>query len=128
MGSLHYDHVILLIYCRDIKPANVLITADGQAVLMDLGSCDQARAVIRTARDGQRLQDDAAERCTMPFRAPELFNVQTGDDISEATDIWVGDDTQLPTQCRSLRHLDDFIIILVTGMLALCMHLLERTI
>lgn len=37
----------------------------------------------------QRLQDDAAERCSMTYRAPELFNVQSPSSIDERTDIWV---------------------------------------
>ena len=57
---------------------------------MDLGSTDQAVYHASTSREAQRLQDDAAERCTMPYRAPELFNVQTEDIVTEATDIWVG--------------------------------------
>lgn len=56
---------------------------------MDLGSMDEAAVNIHNSREAQRLQDDAAERCTMPYRAPELFNVQTGDTITQATDMWV---------------------------------------
>ncbi|KAF6036210.1 STK16 [Bugula neritina] len=73
---------------RDIKPANILLTDEGGAVLMDLGSVDKAICHAKNSREGQRIQDDAAERCTMPYRAPELFNVQTDDVITEATDIW----------------------------------------
>jgi len=76
--------------CRDIKPANILLSDDGSAILMDLGSMDVAVHDIKSAQEGQKLQDDAAERCTMPYRAPELFNVQTRDKITQATDIWVG--------------------------------------
>ena len=68
----------------------MLIDDEGGAVLMDLGSTDQAVYHASTSREAQRLQDDAAERCTMPYRAPELFNVQTEDIVTEATDIWVG--------------------------------------
>ncbi|XP_067938173.1 serine/threonine-protein kinase 16-like [Watersipora subatra] len=73
---------------RDIKPANVLLTEAGGAVLMDLGSMDKAVFHASSTSEGQRLQDDAAERCTMPYRAPELFNVQLDDTITELTDIW----------------------------------------
>ena len=31
----------------------------------------------------------AAERCTMPYRAPELFNVESDAVITEKVDIWV---------------------------------------
>lgn len=37
----------------------------------------------------QTLQDIAAERCSMPYRAPELFNVESYCMIDERTDIWV---------------------------------------
>ena len=35
------------------------------------------------------FQDLAAERCSMPYRAPELFNVDTYGTIDERVDIWV---------------------------------------
>jgi hypothetical protein len=35
------------------------------------------------------FQDVAAERCSMPYRPPELFNVNSRCDIDERTDIWV---------------------------------------
>jgi hypothetical protein len=34
-------------------------------------------------------QDIAAEHSTMPFRAPELFDVKTGKTLDEKVDIWV---------------------------------------
>ena len=35
-----------------------------------------------------RLQDFAAEKCTMPWRAPELFNVPSECVIDEKVDMW----------------------------------------
>lgn len=35
------------------------------------------------------LQETAAERCSMPYRAPELFNVESYCMVDERTDIWV---------------------------------------
>lgn len=67
----------------------MLLNAEGGAVLTDLGSVDKAFVYINNSREGQHLQDDAAERCTMNYRAPELFSVQTGDTITESIDIWV---------------------------------------
>ncbi|XP_022309953.2 serine/threonine-protein kinase 16-like isoform X1 [Crassostrea virginica] len=73
---------------RDIKPANVMIADDGSPVLMDLGSANLARVEVSTAKISRQLQDEAAERCSMFYRAPELFNVEVGSIIDERTDIW----------------------------------------
>lgn len=35
------------------------------------------------------VQDWAAQRCTISYRAPELFNVESHCIIDEHTDIWV---------------------------------------
>lgn len=35
------------------------------------------------------IQDWAAQRCTISYRAPELFNVESHCIIDERTDIWV---------------------------------------
>ncbi|ORE02907.1 kinase-like protein [Rhizopus microsporus var. microsporus] len=74
---------------RDIKPGNVLIADDGQtAVLMDFGSACQARIHIENRQEALAQQDLAAEHCTMPYRAPELFDVKTGTTLDEKVDIW----------------------------------------
>ncbi|KAG1455525.1 hypothetical protein G6F46_005575 [Rhizopus delemar] len=74
---------------RDIKPGNVLIADDGQtAVLMDFGSMCQARIHIENRQEALAQQDIAAEHCTMPYRAPELFDVKTGTTLDEKVDIW----------------------------------------
>ncbi|KAJ2021872.1 Serine/threonine-protein kinase env7 [Coemansia sp. S85] len=74
---------------RDIKLANVMLTDDGLSpVLMDFGSCLPARFTAHTRSDALRIQDDAAENCSMPYRAPELFDVQTGAEFDERTDVW----------------------------------------
>ncbi|KAK3108566.1 hypothetical protein FSP39_010763 [Pinctada imbricata] len=73
---------------RDIKPANVMIADDGRPVLMDLGSANVARVQVTNSSIGLALQDEAAERCSMLYRAPELFNVESGTTIDERTDIW----------------------------------------
>lgn len=54
-----------------------------------LGSVSQARVKVCGAQEAQTLQDIAAERCSMPYRAPELFNVESYCMIDERTDIWV---------------------------------------
>eukprot|EP00093_Oithona_nana_P013412 13412.XXX_650767_651952_1 [CDS] Oithona nana genome sequencing. len=73
---------------RDIKPHNVLLREDIFPVIMDLGSVEVARVKVRTHSDAQYLQDMAAERCSMPYRAPELYQVDSKCDIDERTDIW----------------------------------------
>ncbi|XP_059179306.1 serine/threonine-protein kinase 16-like [Physella acuta] len=73
---------------RDIKPDNVMTQEDGTPVVMDLGSAAPARLFIKTARDASSLQDLAAERCSMLYRAPELFTVETNTSLDERTDIW----------------------------------------
>lgn len=73
---------------RDLKPDNVMTQDDGSPVVMDLGSVALARLDIQTSRQATSLQDTAAERSSMLYRAPELFTVETNSSIDERTDIW----------------------------------------
>ncbi|XP_037088920.1 serine/threonine-protein kinase 16-like [Pollicipes pollicipes] len=73
---------------RDLKTANVLLSTDGSPVIMDLGSMAEARVTAETGAVARHLQDLCAERCSMPYRAPELFNIQAGHTLDERTDIW----------------------------------------
>lgn len=74
---------------RDIKPGNVMIADDGiTPILMDFGSAIRARTRIDTRQQALLQQDLAAEQSTMPYRAPELFDVKTGATIDEKVDIW----------------------------------------
>jgi serine/threonine kinase 16 len=73
---------------RDIKPANVMLSKDGIPVLCDLGSCSRAKIKVSTRSQALTLQDFFAEHCTLPYRAPELLDVQTGSLIDEKVDIW----------------------------------------
>ncbi|GJJ69107.1 serine/threonine kinase 16 [Entomortierella parvispora] len=83
------DAVIVPFAHRDIKPGNVLIADDGQTpVLMDFGSMARARVKIQTRQQALHEQDLAAEHCSMPYRAPELFDVKTGSTLDEKVDIW----------------------------------------
>jgi serine/threonine kinase 16 len=45
-------------------------------------------ASIPTFTNPYLIQDLAAEQSTMPYRAPELFDVKTGTTLTEAVDIW----------------------------------------
>ena len=74
---------------RDLKPHNVLLTKEQRPIIMDLGSVARARLKISTHSEAQHLQDVAAERCSMPYRPPELFQVNSKCEIDERTDVWV---------------------------------------
>ncbi|KAG8859282.1 hypothetical protein FRB96_004497 [Tulasnella sp. 330] len=92
---------------RDIKPGNVMLSDDGAPILMDFGSTIKARIHIENRNQALmqqvkeltysitkplltllRSKDLAAEQSTMPYRAPELFDVKTGTTIDEKVDIW----------------------------------------
>lgn len=73
---------------RDLKPANVMISDEGQPILMDFGSAVKAIVEIPNRSIALQQQDLAAEHSSMPYRAPELFDVKTGEPLTEAVDIW----------------------------------------
>ncbi|KAH9902277.1 serine/threonine protein kinase [Xylariomycetidae sp. FL2044] len=74
---------------RDIKPGNIMIDDSGsQPILMDLGSVAASPIAIMSRSLAIATQDTAAEHSTMPYRAPELFDVKTGTIIDTKVDIW----------------------------------------
>ncbi len=73
---------------RDIKPANVLLGEGDSPVLMDFGSAAPARKQINSRTEALLLQEDAAQNCSMPYRAPELFDVPSDAMIDERTDVF----------------------------------------
>lgn len=73
---------------RDLKTANIVLNDDGTPIIMDLGSMATARVQVCGTQAARVLQDLAAERCSMPYRAPELFNVESYSMVDERTDIW----------------------------------------
>lgn len=73
---------------RDLKPANVLLADDDMPVWMDFGSMGRARLDIGRTSEAMALQDLATEKCSMSYRAPELFNVESRTSIDERVDIW----------------------------------------
>ena len=74
---------------RDIKPANIMIADSGhQPILMDLGSLAPSPIEITSRARALEIQDQAAEHSTLPYRAPELFDVKTSTTIDTAVDIW----------------------------------------
>lgn len=67
-----------------------MIADDGVTpILMDFGSTMKARVHIEDRSQALWQQDIAAEQSTMAYRAPELFDVKTGQMIDEKVDIWV---------------------------------------
>ncbi|KAG0454612.1 hypothetical protein HPP92_023592 [Vanilla planifolia] len=92
-AGLKYMHSFDPPYAHnDVKPGNVLIThKKGQpplAILMDFGSAGAARKQIRSRSEALKLQEWAAEHCSAPYRAPELWDCPSQTDIDERTDIW----------------------------------------
>lgn len=73
---------------RDLKTANICLSDSMEPILVDLGSATEARIQIRSQSDAQKLQDLAEERCSIVYRAPELFSVDSYAIIDERTDIW----------------------------------------
>ncbi|KAF2750626.1 serine/threonine kinase 16 [Sporormia fimetaria CBS 119925] len=74
---------------RDIKPGNIMIDDDGRTpILMDLGSLSPSPTPVTSRSLALQIQDTAAEHSTMPYRAPELFDVKTGSVIDTKVDIW----------------------------------------
>ncbi|KAI9166976.1 Serine/threonine-protein kinase ppk13 [Paramyrothecium foliicola] len=74
---------------RDIKPGNIMIDDSGSApILMDLGSVAPSPIPVTSQSLALQIQDTAAEHSTMPYRAPELFDVRNGSVIDTKVDIW----------------------------------------
>ena len=74
---------------RDIKPGNIMISDTGtQPVVMDLGSLVPSPTPITSRAVALQVQDQAAEHSTMPYRAPELFDVKTDTVVDTKVDIW----------------------------------------
>lgn len=66
-----------------------MIADDGKTpILMDLGSISPSPIAITSRSLAIAVQDTAAEHSTMPYRAPELFDVKTGSIIDTKVDIW----------------------------------------
>ncbi|CAB3403472.1 unnamed protein product [Caenorhabditis bovis] len=73
---------------RDLKTANFLISQENDLHLTDFGSCSIMPKEIKNSKDHQIYVDEAAELCSMPYRAPELFSCDIGTTITTSIDIW----------------------------------------
>lgn len=68
---------------------NIMIADDGHTpILMDMGSLAPSPTRITSRSRALALQDEAAEHSTLPYRAPELFEPNTGSTIDTKVDIW----------------------------------------
>lgn len=54
-----------------------------------LGSSAPAKLTIASKKEAQELLDEVNERCSMTYRAPELFNIDIDSVIDERIDVWV---------------------------------------
>ncbi|KAI1729338.1 protein kinase domain-containing protein [Ditylenchus destructor] len=73
---------------RDLKPANLLFRDEDLILLTDFGSAIECPIRIENGRQSRIMLDEAAELCTMPYRAPELFTCETGTVVDQSVDIW----------------------------------------
>ena len=81
LRAIQYCHEVIRVVHRDIKPDNVMIAADHQAVLIDFGV---------SVLCGDNDSENAALRQksgTYMFFAPELFTGETKT-FGHATDLW----------------------------------------
>ena len=62
---------------RDLKPHNIILSDDGVAIIMDLGSVTTARVEVRTRQQALNLEETAASKTSAPYRAPELTQVNS---------------------------------------------------
>jgi len=54
-----------------------------------IGSSAPAKITVNSKKEAQELLDDVNERCSMTYRAPELFNIDINSVIDERIDVWV---------------------------------------
>jgi serine/threonine kinase 16 len=62
--------------------------AGARALLMDFGSAGPSRLAVATRAAALAAQEDAARRCSAPYRAPELWDVPSACVLDERADIW----------------------------------------
>ena len=102
-SALHYAHSCRVLH-RDVKPANVLLTADGTPKLSDFGigctvmqhELSLGRALVKRADGVRETEFEAAAdirvelKGTPAYMAPELFNhkMEMNTTYSAASDVW----------------------------------------
>mmetsp|Transcript_2908 Transcript_2908/g.3066 ORF Transcript_2908/g.3066 Transcript_2908/m.3066 type:complete len:342 (-) Transcript_2908:10-1035(-) len=73
---------------QDIKPENILISDDNKPLLTDFGSVRLAEIPVNTRAEALNIIEEAAEFCTISYRAPELFDPPRGSILDTRTDVW----------------------------------------
>ena len=72
----------------DIKPENILIADDSTPMLTDFGSTRLSDIVVSTRAVALQVSEQAAQYCTISYRAPELFDPPKGITLCARTDVW----------------------------------------
>ena len=71
------------------QPMNILLSKNSTvAALTDFGSAAPAIHHIQSHKHAMRLQDRAERFTSMPYRAPELYNVPSSGTLDTKVDIW----------------------------------------
>mmetsp|Transcript_29318 Transcript_29318/g.38548 ORF Transcript_29318/g.38548 Transcript_29318/m.38548 type:complete len:481 (+) Transcript_29318:196-1638(+) len=73
---------------RDLKPLNILIADDGSPVLMDVGSATRTGRRVTNRSEALLMEEEAAAKCSAPYRPPELTQVEVGVTLDGAVDVW----------------------------------------
>lgn len=80
--AVQYAHQNLVVH-RDLKPDNILVTADGQPRLVDFGI---AKVLAEERGEGSYIETRPAERLmTLPYASPEQLR---GGPITTASDVY----------------------------------------
>mmetsp|Transcript_3284 Transcript_3284/g.6693 ORF Transcript_3284/g.6693 Transcript_3284/m.6693 type:complete len:559 (-) Transcript_3284:20-1696(-) len=94
-NGLAYMHDKFKVCHRDFKPHNVLLRYDGNgfmggptAVIMDVGSVAPSFVEVKTKTDALNIEEEAASKCSAPYRCPELTSVEVGTKIDVGSDMW----------------------------------------
>lgn len=73
---------------RDLKLENVLVTQDDRCKLCDFGSCVVGTRPISNPSERSQQEEQIAKNTTLAYRAPEMCDLYTSTELTEAVDIW----------------------------------------